>query len=434
MSIPSPEKSIPIEDKQMRPDDYFEFISDESGDKRTEEKPKESPKDEEATPDGDEEVEDDKKKTRKKTGSDDEEEKDDEVEDELKALEEELEEPDKAKLEAAIPVSRREILKAYPDLFKKFPALEKSYWRDREFTKYFPNPEDGEKALQAVTTIENFERAIVDEGDLHSVLKMVKDNNPTTFARMVDGYLDALSTTDRSAFDHVVGNVTKHLIKAMWTEGKESGDDSLQEAAELLNFYAFGTKKYSPPTKLAKDEAPEDKNKTNESSHARELFKQTMENNIDEVNSRVNNLLKINIEGNIDPNKSMSDFVRKSAIREALEKVNDLLDRDTQFKNYVNRAWEQAAKANFSKASVQKVQDLYVAKAKSLLAPVVKSARAEALRGLKVEKREAEETETERKPERQKTGENTERRLSSNKNKAKEIPAGMSSLDYLMQD
>ncbi len=443
--LTSNERTAPIEDKQLKTDDIFNFISDESetpsADKKDKKPVKEDEQIDEDKEDVEDEVEDKKEKKSKKSGEaeDEEEDEDSEEDDELKDLEEELEEPDKAKLEAAVPVPRREILKKYPNLFKDFPHLEKSYYRDREFTKLFPDFEEAENAAKAVNIISNYEGDIIDEGNLNNVLKLIKDNNPNTFARVVDGYLDHLADVDRSSFDHVIGNVTKHIIAAMFKEGKSSEDETLMEAAVILNKYAFGSNKFNPPTKLAKEEVV-DKNKQAVDERSKQLFRQTMDDAVENVNGRVNNLLKINIEGNIDPNDSMPAYVKKNAIRDAVEKTQELLDKDTRFKSFVDRAWEQAAKDNFSRKSIKKIEDLYITKAKSLLAPVVKSARKEALAGIgkKVKSEKDDDNESgrksEREPERQRSGDNTERRLSSNKSKAKEIPAGMSSYDYLSQD
>ena len=46
-------------------------------------------------------------------------------------------------------VSRREILKEFPELFKKFPYLESAYYRNLQFTEYFSKPEDAKSALDA---------------------------------------------------------------------------------------------------------------------------------------------------------------------------------------------------------------------------------------------------------------------------------------------
>lgn len=78
------------------------------------------------------------KKDTETTGDESTDETTEDDEDELKELEEELEGPKEEDLELTTPVRRKEILKKYPTLFKDFPYLEKAYYREQQFTKYFP--------------------------------------------------------------------------------------------------------------------------------------------------------------------------------------------------------------------------------------------------------------------------------------------------------
>src|SRR6516162_6794140 len=65
--------------------------------------------------------------TKGEAPSEEEGEQEEEEVDELAEIEAEIGEPTEEQLELVTPVRRREILKAYPDLFKKFTYLEKAY-------------------------------------------------------------------------------------------------------------------------------------------------------------------------------------------------------------------------------------------------------------------------------------------------------------------
>lgn len=423
------EKPGAIEDKALTADDAFNFLSEE-GDAELDDKDK-KPADKKPA-DKDEKDEDDE------DDKDEKDEKDEEV-DELAELEAELdedEEPGKDKLELVTPVRRRDILKKFPTLFKEFPYLEKAYYREQQFTKYFPDPDDAKEAISKAETLENFEKDIIQDGNTTNILRLIKENNPNKFAEVVDNYLDHLAEVDNSSYQHVLSNVTKNIIAAMYQEGKAQDNDTLMEAAVILNQYAFGSSKYKPPTKLARPGTDKEKSEQTEiSTREKELVKQAYENTASDVSSKVNNFFKTNIEANIDPKKSMTDYVRKNASKDALEKVQDLISRDTRFKQLTDRLWSAAIKSNFSKASVDKIKQAYILKGRSLLAPVTKSARNEALRGMgKRVKDDIEETDTDKESSREKEKPETERRRSSSKPKAKEVPPGMSTLEYLSQD
>lgn len=367
-------------------------------------------------------TDDDKKEDLEDNG--DKEGKDEEV-DELALLEEELEDVDDEKLELKTPVPRREILKKYPNIFKEFPYLETAYYREQQFTEIHGTIEEARQARESHEVLQRFSEDMIEKGNINNVLKMIQKDNPETFAQVVDGYLDHLGSVDPAALTLVKSNLVKNIIVEMVEEAKSSGEDDFRTAALLLNKWAFGTSRFTPPQKMAKEVKAEDKTKESSIAQREKEFaeRQTREAT-DAVNTRVTNTIKAAIESNIDPNSTMTDYVKRNAVRDAMEKVNNLIDRDVRFQKIVDKLWERAAKANFSNESKDEIRKAYLSKARSLLAPVIKSARNEALKGMGKKVREDKETDdNEDTPTRQRTNpdkkdDRSERRPSSDKNRA----------------
>lgn len=357
-------------------------------------------------------------KEEKEEEEEEKEEEEDKEEDPLAEIEEDLEEIDEEKLELTTPVRRREILKKYPNLFKDFPYLEKAYYREQQFTEILSTIDDAKEAVASKETLERFTDDMVIKGNVKNVLKMIKDTNPNTFAGVVDNYMEHLQSVDKDAYSHVLGNMAKNLILGMVEEATENGNEDLKIAALMLNKYAFGTSKFTAPTKLAKAPNPDDKSKEDGLSQREQDFnKRIIDQANVEVNTKVNNTIKSAIEQNIDPNGSMSEFIKRNAIRDAQEKIVELISKDTRFVKIIDKLWEKSAAANFSDASKAEIRKAFLSKAKSLLTPVLKSVRNEALKGMgrKVKEEEQEEEVQGEKPQRQKT----ERRLSSDDKKTK---------------
>jgi hypothetical protein len=397
-------------------------------------KGKDKDKDKEDKDELDEDDEDKDGKDKDDKDDKDKKDEDDDIEDELKDLEDELEDPDEEKLELTSPVPRREILKKYPEIFKDFPYLEKAYYREQQFTNIFPTIDDAKAAAEANQVLERYTDDMIEQGNTQNVLKMIKDNNPETFAKVVDNYLENLRKVDEGAHLHVMGNVIKHVIIDMVKEAKESGDDDLRIAALLLNKHVFHSSKLTPPTKLAKEESKDSGKKDSDiSERERAFLKRQVDTAVSEVSSSVNSTITAAINKHIDPKGSMTDYVRRNAARDAMEKITSLIDKDVRFKKIVDGLYEKAAAANFSKESQDKIKKAYLSKAKSLLAPVLKSARNEALKGMgkrvkeDVKDNDKDDIKDDDKPQRQ-----NERRLSSDKQKAKlDELKGMSSLEAL---
>ena len=129
---------------------------------------------------------DDEKEEKEEKLELDEEDKDEEEDKEEKKDEEE--EEDKPETKIATPVSRKEILKKYPTIFKDFPGLERAYYREREFSEILSTPEDAKRAVERSQQLEELEDKI-SEGKIESVLTAIKAADGESFAKVVDNYL-----------------------------------------------------------------------------------------------------------------------------------------------------------------------------------------------------------------------------------------------------
>ena len=369
---------------------------------------------------------------KEKEEAEEEKEEEEEAADELEEIEQELEGPTDEQLEIVTPVRRKEILAKYPNVFKDFPYLEKAYYREQQFTELLPTIDDAKAAVEAKNVLDRFEQDIMG-GNTETLLKAVKSDSPKGFAKIVDNYLPTLAKVDEQAYFHVLGNVTKHTIVAMVQEARKSGNEALQSAAQLLNQFVFGTSEFKPPTQLSKDE-PESDNKSKQLEEREQAFtRQQFESNRNELNTRINNTLRNTIDANIDPKKSMTDYVRKNASREALEMLDSVLSKDSRFVALKDKLWEVAFSENFSRTSIERIKSAYLSRAKTLLPTVIKKARIDALKGLG--KRVSEEDETPNKgpvsvgrPRTQESGK------SGKITKASDIPKGMRTLDFLNSD
>lgn len=370
----------------------------------------------------------------KKDKSDKKDDKSDGKEDEnLEELEESLddEEIDEDKLELTTPIRRSEILKKYPEVFKDFPYLEKAYYREQQFTEVFPTIDDAKEAFAKSETLDKFEADLF-EGKTELLLKAVKDNDPNAFNKLADNYLSTLANVDKTAYHHVISNITKHTIQTMIDEASgmdEENGTKLKIAAQILNQFVFGSSKFTAPTKLSSDEV-KDENKSKLDNERKEFLQTKLDDAVDTLNTRVNNSIKSTIEANLDPKNSMTDFVRKHSVNEALDEVSKLLEKDTRFKSLIDRLWDKAAKNNFKKELVDDIRNAYMSRAKTVLPTVIKTARNNALKGMG--KRVSDNNDGD-----DKKGDIKRRSTSSNddklsaKDKDNKIPKGMSALDFM---
>lgn len=381
------------------------------------------------------------KSTPKDDADDEDEDKEPEAEaevDELKEIEEELEGPKEEDLELTTPVRRREILAKYPKLFKDFPYLEKAYYREQQFTETFPTINDARAAADKARVLDQVEQQIIGNGDITSVLQAAKQENNESFLKIADNYLPALRSVDQGAYYHVLGNVIKDTIITMVREGRALGEQGapLQAAANVLNQFVFGSQQFAPPTTLSRQPRPDEQAReqairNQDYQRAYESFESTRES----LQTKADNVLMATIDGNIDPRDTMTAYVKQHAVKEAYDKLDDLMSKDRHFRGLLDRLWEKSYQTGFDKESTDRIKSAYLSKAKTLLPSVIKKVRNDALKGMG--RRNSDDADEIQMASVKKGPSNTGKSTtpSSGKiRKASDIPRGMSTLDVLMKD
>ena len=375
-----------------------------------------------------------KKEQPAKKSDEDKEDKEDE-EEELtleEELEKELEEPKEEELELLEAPRRKEILAKYPDIFKDFPQLERAMYREQRYSEILPTIEDAKVAVEKSEILDTYEKEIMG-GSTESLLTAVRDNDKEAFAKLIDNYLPNLYKVDQHSYYHTIGNVIKHTIISMVRDSKEQNDENLSQAAAILNQYIFNTDKFTHPQRLSKDEIDDGSKEKEEqiSQREREFLEKQFVSARDDLGSRVDNILKASVDKAIDPNGSMTDYVKRNASRDILEGLEDLISKDTRFKAIYDKLWEKAFENDFDRESMDRIKSAYLSKAKTFLPVLIKRARNEALKGLN---RRADTDEKDKKGPlpvgRTRTSTSSASGRASGSNN-RQIPRGMTTLDYL---
>src|SRR3990167_8906787 len=109
-----------------------------------------------------------------------------------KTSEEEEEKVTEPEPEIITHARRKEILAKYPTIFKDFPFLEKSYFREQKYAELLPTLDDAREAVERSETLKKFEGDLLN-GNSESVLQSVLAQDKESFAKIVDNYLPTLA-------------------------------------------------------------------------------------------------------------------------------------------------------------------------------------------------------------------------------------------------
>jgi hypothetical protein len=376
------------------------------------------------------------KKTLKEEPEDEPAERDDEDELELVEPDEEIEKLDLNKeddLTIDAPPRKKEILKEFPEIFKKFPFLEKMMYRDREYTELFGSFDDAKELAEKSENFNAFESQLL-SGDTKEILKGVKDADEKAFNIIVDNYLPSLAEVDKEAYFHVVGNLNKRLIIEMVQEANDTNNDDLKQAALLVNQFVFGSSKFTAPTlRVEKKDLTESSEAEKERlSYTKERFEAAR----DDLQTQVDNTLRATISDYIDPKGVMSPYVKKNAVADAMKILGSSIAADGSIVKNLDKLWRSAFESKFDRNDLGKIKSYYLSKAKGNLKNAILKARAEALKDARPETRTKEtDADDEESSSRQQSKRTiTPGRPSQSKGKINGPQRGESVTDFFMRD
>lgn len=352
-----------------------------------------------------------------------------EEDNDLKEIEKELEDREEDEEELVETVPRKAVLAKYPNLFKEFPHLDRAVYREQKYSELLPTLKDAQTAVDKAAQLDELGESLA-KGDTTEILRDIKENDIDTFYNVVDNYMDNLKQVDMQAYLHVLGNVIKSAANAM----AKSADDDDKIAARLLHKFIFNTDQLSQPTRLGKADVKDEKAEAL-AQKEREFFERQLNTHVNTVNTRIHNLVTSAIDKNIDPKGSMNEFTRETAVEKCSVELQKAINADTRFKGLLDKLWKKAAESDFNQESLDRIRSAYWSKAKGLLPDIIRKTRNTALKGLGTKSPNERNNplpvgrpSSERKTERKTTT------ASSDKEKARNIPKGTKSIDFLMRD
>lgn len=309
---------------------------------------------------------------------------DDEVDDKpIKLTESEDDEKVEDEIDFRPSLTKKDLVKAYPDILTKFPQLERAIYRERQFSELFPTIQDAKNTIERAHTLDNTETELA-SGNLANILETIKNSDKEIFLRTVDNFLPSVRKVDEGTYLQFVGNLTRIQIKDLLARANRFNQDTdehknLTIAAAVLNTLWFGNSEWKEPSFLAKQVADSDEKINN---REKELLHQRFTEVQSDLNERATNAIKSTIIQYIDPRESMSEYVKAKAIDDCGSQLQEQINQDKNFITKLDNLWKSAADSNFSKASLEKIKNTYFAKAQVLLPEIIKSVRAKAMSGM----------------------------------------------------
>jgi hypothetical protein len=274
------------------------------------------------------------------------------------------------------PVPRAELLKAYPDIFKRFPQIQNTFGREEAFTELFPTVEDAQNAADYQESFLAFEQNIA-SGDPTHLLQSVKNLDPNIFGKFTGNFMDTLYKVDRDQFNEVLRPITKKLVRHIFADGVRTKNENLVNAAQWFSDYLFGTEVEKIPADqkpiTTKTKEQEDFERRRE-EHTEREYNTSFTEVLGYVDRKLDTFLS-----NIDPNNKLTPYTKRVLVRDIKEEVGAALRKETPLQRTIGNLWGRGKKFGYTPELRQKIGNLYLARAKQVAPAIAKRLVKEAM-------------------------------------------------------
>lgn len=294
---------------------------------------------------------------------------------------------------------RQVILKEFPELFKKFPSIEHTLYREKQYAEIFPTVKDAKTANEQIQNYKELESKL-NSGSIDEILQGVGQANPEGLKKITRGILKTLSVVDKDAYFDNINHIITTTIKSAFDFGGRQGSEDgkqLQIAAQILSKFLYGTGQVPNSPMQEQPQNTEITDREKELKQREQRFaEQQLSNAADSVKTKVESVITNALAKSIDPRNQMSAYVKGKAQEDAFNYINNELQTDARFQRVLSELWTRAVKKNFSEPSLKEIRDAVYAKAQGVLPDAIRKVRTEALKGMAAQKREVSESKNEK--------------------------------------
>lgn len=262
-------------------------------------------------------------------------------------------------------------------VFKEFPQLRDAYFREAKFSALFPTIEDAEEASEKASALEGFTEAVV-TGEVETLLDTIKkDFEPEVFKKFATNFLPALSKLDNNTFYEVSIPIVDRVVRNLFATGNKNKDQNQMAAAKILNHYLHDSYDIEAERKTSDPEIEKERKKLQD--ERLNDMRARYESFDNDVQSRTARILEKYISDGLDPENSLSDFVKNKIVEDTIAKVGKELELDRQHTASMLKLWKAAESGRFSREHADRIITAFLSRAKQLIPEIRTKVKKEAL-------------------------------------------------------
>lgn len=254
-----------------------------------------------------------------------------------------------------------QIKKVYPDLFKKFPALQASFNRERQFSEVFSTPADAKEAAARAGDYEDLRNDVVN-GDGSKFIPALKESD--SLGKFAKSFLPNLYKADKDTHWQVILPIIEDMVRLAYKDGTRTKNENLSNSALHMAEYLLGDMSVAEGKKTFVEKLEE---KVAPNKEIQEYENRRFNDfNIDVHESLYNSLIT-EIDKGFKSEDGLTDFMKESVRKAAIDEVVKAVKEDKEFGRFKDDLWKKAKANGYRNDDKTRILNASLARAKSLI-------------------------------------------------------------------
>ena len=263
----------------------------------------------------------------------------------------------------------------YPQVLKDIPELRQVFFREKAFSDIYATVDEARSASANAEFLNDLGSAL-EAGEVKNVFGSLSEKS---LGNLAEKFIPSLMETNKDLFVRATGPFIANILNDAYEHGQHTENKDLMKSVLWLSKFLTGKpelpKRFSPRAEDPKLKSERDQFE----NEKRSFFNNQANGFITAADNAVFNGLNKTLQVGLDNDGQLSTFVKNAIIKETIEELKTITNKDEQFTTMMKELFRRSQKAGFDQESKSRVVSAYLGRVKDIALKIRARKKTEAL-------------------------------------------------------
>jgi len=263
----------------------------------------------------------------------------------------------------------------YPQVLKDIPELRQVFFREKAFSDIYATVEEA-RGASADSEFLNGLGSALEAGEVKNVFTSLSEKS---LGNLAEKFIPALMETNKDLFVRATKPFIANILNDAYEHGQHTANKDLMKSVLWVSKFLTGKpelpKRFSPQVedpKLKSDRETFENEK-------RTFFNNQANGFVTAADNAVFNGLNKTLQVGLDNDGQLSTFVKNAIIKETIEELKTVTNKDQQFTSMMSELFRRSQRAGFDQESKSRLVSAYLGRVKDIALKIRARKKTEAL-------------------------------------------------------